>query len=473
MEFKKILGFAIGPLGAAALGLVAVPLTAWLFSPEDVGRLNLFQITVSFGLLLFVLGLDAAFVREYHGCHDLPALLKACFLPGFLMLSVGSIAAATYASELSFGLFKISNPLIYPLVAIAIMLNYISRFLSLILRMQERGLAYSMSEIIPRALQLLLLFGIYWFELHRNFITLLWISVASTLAVVLLYAWNTRDQWQPALTARTSAELQKSLLRFGTPLVFSGLAYWGLTATSSLVLRRDSTLSELGLYSVTNSFAAAAAILQSIFTVVWAPTIYKWINEGVDMARLDKIAHQALGVVCLIFCLVGSFSWLTDYLLPEYYINVKYLLVCAVAPTLLYALSEITSVGIGVTRRTTLTIWITLAAVAINILISNWLVPDHGAAGAVIANAMAYIVFFIGRTEVSAKVWRQFPRVRLYIHVMVFIALAITTVLLGPVLPFHYSTVWLAALPLLALSFKAELDTVVVFVRKAQVMKNR
>lgn len=472
MNFKNIIGFAVGPLGAAALGLVAVPLTAWLFAPEDIGRLNLLQITVSFGLLLFVLGLDAAFVREYHGCDDVPALLKACFLPGFLMLSAGSIGAAIYASDLSFWLFRINNPLIYPLVVVAIMLNYISRFLSLILRMQERGLAYSMSEIIPRSLQLLLLGWIYWFELHRTFMTLLWISVASMLAVVVLYACNTRDQWQPALTARASTELQKSLLKFGTPLIFSGLAYWGLTATSSLVLRRDSTLSELGLYSVTNSFAAVAAVFQSIFTVVWAPTVYKWINEGVDLVRIDKIAHQALGVVCLIFCIVGSFSWLADYLLPEYYINVKYLLVCAVAPTLLYALSEITSLGIGVTRRTTLTIWITLAAVAINILISSWLVPDHGAAGAVIANTLAYVVFFVGRTEVSAKVWRQFPRARLHIHVAVFIALSVATAWLGPVLPFHYSTVWLAVLPLLALSFRTELDAVASFVCKAKVLKN-
>lgn len=471
MEFKKILGFAVGPLGATALGLVTIPLTAWLFTPEDVGRLNLLQITVSFGMLLFVLGLDAAYVREYHGCHELPALLRACFLPGFIMLSVGSIAAATYASEFSFGLFKINNPIIYPLVVIAIMLNYILRFLSLILRMQERGLAYSLGEIIPRALQLLLLLGIYWFDLHRNFITLLWISVASTMIVVLLFAYKTRDQWQIALTARTSAELQKSLLKFGTPLVFSGLAYWGLTATSSLVLRRDSTMSELGLYSVTNSFAAAAAIFQSIFTVVWAPTVYKWINQGVDMSRLERISHQALGVVCLIFCLVGSFSWLTDYILPEFYINVKYLLVCAVAPTLLYTLSEITSVGIGVTRRTSLTIWITLAAVATNILISFWLVPDHGAAGAVIANAVAYLVFFVGRTEVSAKVWQHFPRARLYTHVMVFVAIAVATVILGPVLPFHYSLIWLAALPILVLFTTQEIDAFLAFLRNMQYLK--
>ena len=473
MTNAKILGFALGPIASAVFSLVTLPLMAWAFSPEDLGRLNLLQVVLSFSLLLTVLGLDQAYVREYHGSTDRATLLKACFAPGFVLLLVCALGTVAFGRDLALWLFGVADPLLYVLTLFCVLVNYISRFLSLILRMQERGLAFSMSQVVPKVLQLVLLGAVVWLGLQRSFLTLLLITVASMLAVVLVYTWNTRTQWRPALKTRPSSALSRSLLKFGTPLVFSGLAYWGLTATSALVLRSQSTLGELGIYSVTSNFAGVAAIFQSIFSVVWAPTVYKWVNEGADMVRVDGIARKALAVVCGIFALVGCFSWLTDYVLPPHYINVKYLVVCAITPPLLYTLSEVTCVGIGITRRTMLTVWITVAALITNVLLSLWLVPTHGAAGAVIANAVAYVVFFVGRTEASARVWRQFPRARLHIHVLVFIALAVATVWLGPVLPFHYAIVWLLVLPLLALSFKAELGGMLTYAKRALAARKR
>ena len=459
MNARKILGFAIGPITSAALSLVTLPIMAWAFSPEDIGRLNLLQVTLSFTLLLGVLGLDQAYVREYHGSKNQSALLKACFAPGFVLLFACALITAAFRTKITTWLFGESNSFFYAMLLLCVMINYVSRFLSLILRMQERGLAFSMSQVIPKVLQLVLLVAVIFLGIQRSFLTLLWIFFISILAVVLVYAWNTRTQWRPALKARPSAHEVRSLLQFGFPLVFSGLAYWGLTTTSILVLRSKSNLGELGIYSVTGSIASVATIFQSIFSVVWAPMIYKWVNQGVDMTRVDKISRQALFVVCLIFSLAGCFSWLTDYVLPLHYINVKYLVVGAIAPPLLYTLSEITCIGIAITRRTALTVWITLAALATNMLISLWLVPTQGAAGAVIANALSYVVFFIARTEVSAKVWRQSPRLQLHIHVLLFIGLAIGTVCLGPDARAHtIGIVWLFALFALYFSMKNEIQ---------------
>ena len=86
MNIRTVLAFALGPIVTAGLGLVTVPVIAWVFPPADVGRLNIVQIAVSFGVLLFNLGLDRAYVREYHEWSDRGALLKACFTPGFVLL---------------------------------------------------------------------------------------------------------------------------------------------------------------------------------------------------------------------------------------------------------------------------------------------------------------------------------------------------------------------------------------------------
>jgi O-antigen/teichoic acid export membrane protein len=456
LNVKNIIGFAIGPIGTALLGVLTVPVIAWAFSPEDVGRLALLQLVLSFSMLVLGLGLDQAYVREFHESRDRARLLKISFTPGFILLSIVASVTIWRGDALSKWIFGDLNYWYYSITIICIVATYISRFLSLILRMNGRGLAFSMSQIIPKALQLLLLVGVVLLDFQKSFLALLLIVMGSALVVALVCAWNTRSQWILAISAQASVREIRSLLHFGLPLVVSGLAYWGLTATSALVLRSESTLGELGIYSVVSSFAAAAAIFQSIFSVIWAPTVYKWVANGVDLKRVDEVARQALAAVCLIFCMIGSLSWLTDYLLPKHYSNIKYLLLCAIIPPLLYVLSEITSIGIGISRRTTLAIWVTLAALIVNVLLSLWLVPANGATGAVLANAAAYTVYFIGRTEASAYVWRQFRRRRLYAVVGLILFSAISTVVYSAALPAGFAFVWVILLLVSVWYFYAE-----------------
>jgi O-antigen/teichoic acid export membrane protein len=411
---KNILSFALGPIFSVIFGLLIVPMMAWAFSPDDIGRLSFLQIVLSFSLLFLVLGLDQAYVREFHGAKDKPSLFKASFIPGFILLIIIGVITLFFGNEISILMFGVSNWWLYFLTLICVFSNYISRFLSLILRMQERGLAYSMSQILPKLLQILMLIFLIFTGIERSFLNLLWITMLSTLAVLVVYGWNTREEWQSAYKASTSPAQTKGLLVYGLPLVFSGLAYWGLSATSILVMRVHSTYSELGVYAVTSSIAGAAAIFQSIFTLVWAPTVYKWVEQGVDMARVDDIGQRALAIVSAIFIFIGMLSWMVDYFLPDHYISVKNFLLCAILPGMLYTLSEITCVGIGITRRTTLTVWLTLVALLFNVLLSSLLVPKYGAAGAFAANTIAFYIFFILRTEISANIWRSFPRGKLY-----------------------------------------------------------
>lgn len=467
MNLRSIFGFALGPIASAAFGFVTLPVVAWAFSAEDVGRLNILQVTMSFCLLLLVLGLDQAYVREFHESPDRARLLKACFTPGFVLMVVGALIAIAFAPQVSRLLYGAAEPAFFWITLASVVAVFISRFLSLILRMQERGLAFSMSQMIPKALFLIVLGAIFLFDLQRSFLALLVAFFASSIAVVAIYMWNTRAQWRPALTAQLDKKQVQSLLQFGTPLIFSGLAYWGLVATSSVTLRSLSTFSELGIYSVTTSIAGVAAIFQSIFTVVWAPIVYKWVAAGVDASRIDRVARQALAMVCAIFLACGIFSWLADYLLPAQYSAVKYLVLCAIVQPLLYTLSEITCVGIGISRRTSLAIWVTVAALCANVLLSLWLVPLHGAAGAVVANAIAYLIFFIARTEASAHVWRQFPRKRLYASMIFFVTFSVATVAFAPTIPIHYSLIWLSLSPFLFLFFRHEFLDLFIFVRNS------
>lgn len=467
MKIKNIIGFAIGPFGSAILGFLTLPILAWNFSSEDIARLNILQVTISFSLLFFVLGLDQAYVREYHESKDQNLLLKVCFMPGFILLLLTSIISLGFVNNISNFLYGNFDARYYTLTLICIICTYISRYQSLILRMQERGLAYSMSQLIPKIIQLFLLGCIILLGLNRDFHNLLWISAISIISITTIYTINTRKQLSLALSSNPSLEQTKVLLKFGLPLVLTGIAYWGLTATSTLMLRSKSTLGELGIYSITTSISGIASIFQSIFSVVWIPSVYKWVKQDINFDLINDISNKAIAAICSIFAIVGLFSWVTDFILPSYYSNIKYLILCAIAPPLLYTLSEITCIGIGITRKTTLTIWVTLTALSFNILFNFYLIPNYGAKGAIISNAIAYLIFFIARTEVSAHVWRNFPRLHLYFILLLTIGTAIITAFFGEKMPFHQSIPWAIPLPIIYYIYHKKINFLIISVIKS------
>lgn len=465
MQTKNMVGFATGPIASAALSLITTPIIAWFFSPADIGRLNILQVTFSFTLLLTVLGLDQAYVREYHEASDRPKLFLSCFLPGFLFLTVISTAIFPYSKKLSLLLFEDENQWLFSMTTAGFFLNYISRFLSLILRMQERGWAFSMSQILPKILQLTLILSLSLSTIEKNFLQLAALTLISQAAVLFIYLWSTKKEWVASTKTKIQLSELNSLLKFGFPLIFSGLAYWGLTATSTFALRTWSELEEIAVYSLANSFAGAAAIFQSIFTVIWAPTVYKWVSQGVDMKIIDTVAKQVLAVVCAIVAVSGSLSWLCDWLLPSQYLEVKYILLCMLIQPLLYTLSEVTCVGIAIRRRTIYSLWIALAALAANVCLSILLVPPYGAAGAAVANATAFTVFFVARTEVSARIWRGFPRLKLYACIAAVLAGTTMTVFAGSFAPVAVHVLWAVSLLLLVVGFRTQWMQILAVVR--------
>lgn len=424
MNAKKIAAFALGPIGGAFLGLITLPIVAWLFSPDDIGRLSMMQVMISFSILLFSLGLDQAYVREFHEVKNKPALLKAVFLPGFVLLSLALTVLLLLPWSISGILFGIDSVLLTSLLVAAIFLSFFSRFLSLILRMQEKGFAYSMSQLLPKLLFLVVLAVYLLFSVEAVFKNLMIANWLSLLAVFLVYSWNTRHDWLPALTASIDRAKQKQMIRFGLPLIGSGIAFWGLTAMDKFFLRGFSSFEELGIYSVSISFASVALVFQAVFSTVWAPIVYKWAAEGIDPDKIKNVTDYSTLAVITIWSLAGMFSWVVSFILPEQYERVQYILLAAMAYPLLYTLSEATGVGIGVQRKTNFALLAAVVALVLN-AIGNWyLVPKYGAAGAAVASAVAFLAFFIVRTEASARLWQSFERARMYILVVSMVILS-------------------------------------------------
>ena len=202
----------------------------------------------------------------------------------------------------------------------------------------------------------------------------------------------------------------KQLLHFGAPLIAAGFAAWGLNVMDRLFLRQYSSYSELGIYSVTMSVAAVVTIFSGIFNTIWSPMVYKWIATGqYDDQKMKLVLKYLVMFIYFFTILVGLFAWVVTYFLPENYNTIQYLLpMCLLAP-MFYTLSEVTGIGIAISKKTKFSMLCAVVAMLCSAVLNYFLVPSFGAAGAALSTAVAFYVFFILRTGISAVIWKKIP----------------------------------------------------------------
>jgi O-antigen/teichoic acid export membrane protein len=453
---RKIAAFAIGPIGGALLGLITLPIITWFFSQEDVGRMAMLQVTIGFSTLLFSLGLDQAYVREFHEVDDKPALLKRALLPGLSILFVTLLVLLSFGGTLAGWLFERAEWHLSLLIATVLLAAFISRFLSLVLRMNEQGLAFSMSQLLPKLVLLAIIGGYVLLGADPSLTYLVIANTASFVFVCVVFAFNTRREWIAGITATLDRQHLKQMLRFGLPLILGGVAYWGLTAIDKIFLRALASFEELAIYSVAVSFAGAATILQSVFSTVWAPTVYKWASKGEGLDNVHKVSRYILCLVVMMFCVAGLLSWIVTLFLPASYMAVQWILVACLGAPLLYTLSETTVVGIGISRRSSFAMLAAVIAFVFN-LAGNWLmIPRFGAAGAAVSTCISFWVFFVLRTEFSIYLWKPMPRLLLYGYSATVVIGACVFTLYGSNIKTFMMAFWILLFVASMISFKIE-----------------
>lgn len=447
MKKRKIINYAIGPIGSAAVGFITLPIITWFYSIEDIGRISMLQVVTQFIVLIFSLGLDQNYVRNYYENKDKPQLFKACFIPGFIILSIFSILIILINPYILSELLYDTKSVLLSLISIlCFFFLFSTRFLSLILRMQEQSLAYSMSQLIPKLLFLALILGIVFFNLEKNTYTLIIAHMLSIFTVSIVFGWNTRKEWYISLAKKIDFSLLKQYLKFGLPLVVAGFSLWGLNVTGRLFLRSFSTFSELGLYSVAMNIASAVTILTGVFNVIWSPMVFKWINEEkkVNLDKIDNISHNLLAAIFFTIAISGCFSWILPFLLPVEYASIQFLITACLMGPLFYTLSETTAIGITIARKTSFSMYASAGAMLVNIIGNFILTPKFGAGGAAISTAIAYLFFYILRTELSCLVWRKIPRLKIYLLLLpVFLVTIISLILKNTYLTISLYTIML------------------------------
>lgn len=426
MNIKKILEFSIGPIGGALLGISTVPILAWTFSPEDIGRFTVLQIIMSFSCILFTMGLDQSYVREYYESIDKYSLFKTVVLAPLVVFLLVIIVNINHLDFFAKKAYQIESKDLSWITLICILLTILLRYISLTIRMQERGLLFSISQLTPKILLLLFIFFLNVFDWGAgNFYNLILMQLTSLFIIFIIFIIFIKKEVRLSIKAKFDFHRLKKLLVFGFPLVISGLVFWLMQSLSRIVLLDLSSLTELGIFGVAVSIAAGFSVLTAIFNTVWVPIIYKLVKEGKGIDEVKKVSEFIAFMISFLILVSCLFMPIIPSVLPSIYSGIEYIFILCILQPLFYTLSESTSVGILVSKKTKYSILVSLLVLVLNYFLLIYMVPGCGALGAALSIAISFWVYFVIRTEFSNMLWRKFNRIKIYVSSLISLCFVI------------------------------------------------
>ena len=408
---KKLSAFSIGPIVAALIGFITVPVVTQIITRDEYGRASMFTVAQSVISMVIYLGLDQAFVREFNLLKgERKKLLKNAMVLPMILSVVFAIAILLLAPWISQLLFDTRTEIL-PVAGLAAMLPFmvIFHYAHLSIRMQERGLLYSFFSIALKAVTLIVTLVLLLLVEKSFRSVVLAVSAAEILSGILAGIYLVVESRHDQAPAAFDRKLIGRMLRYGIPLIPASLLFWILSSMDKVMLRSLMNFDELGLYEAAFKISNALGIVQSWFVLFWVPVAHRWHEEKRPEEKYTAVM-RVVAVLATVLCLcILLLKDMVALVLGRNFQASIYIFPFLLLTPIMYMMSETTALGISFSRRTSFNILVAAISGGINILLNVLFIPIWGGRGAAIATGLSYMVFFWVRTLISRKLWYRFP----------------------------------------------------------------
>ena len=422
-------------------------------------------------LLCSNFGLDQSFVRFYNQCSNDEQRINLFRLTIKLPILFNIVLSAIligFWKPVSLLLFNSYNFPAIVILSISLLAGLVNYYSMLVLRMKQKGKAYSILNLITSASNSLfiILFALF---VNKTFISIISAQMLS-LIVTFGLALILEGQYWFAKVQKTNQFTLAELLKFSIPFVPSLLIFWLFSSISRFSLRAWSSFESLGLYSVSFKFVSALNLFQKAFGTFWVPVAYEtYAKRPEDKAFFERIFL----LISFVLLSTGTGVILCKDLVIMIF-HPDYKMAAMVMPFLLfvpmmYTLSEVTVLGINFKKKTNWHIMIAAAATIMNLAGNYLLTPHFGAKGAAISSGVSYIGFFLLRTVISKKYYPvNYHLVKTNVMFILFSLYA----LYSTFIPFNQYHV-IGGISLLIILVFQYFDSVKIILEKAKILINR
>lgn len=394
---KESLVYGLSTVVARLLNFLLLPFYTHYLAPGEYGAVSTAYSYIAFLNILFLLGLDQAYLRFAAGADDVRS--EATFSTAFWSTAAwaGAVAAVTAAAAgplSAAGGLTVSGPDIVRCSAGIILLDSLAAPAFADLRLRHRAWAYAGIKSFNIAVSVALnLAFVGWLHLGVRGVFLA--GVTSSAATLALLAPVLAQR----LRRRFEGPLAKAMLRFGLPLVPAGLGAMVVQVADRPILLHLTDSATVGIYQANYRLGIFMMLVVSMFDQAFRPFYLERAGKPEAPALLARVLTLFL----------GGASWLAlglSFFLPDLIrlsvggrtlIHPAYWAGLPVVPVVLFAyvfhgayvnfLAPVT-----IAKKTEAIAAVTAVGAAVNIAANFLLIPRWGMAGAAWATLAAYAV---------------------------------------------------------------------------------
>lgn len=416
-KLKNLIGFSFGPLISLVIGFLSVPIITRIVTPAEYGYGVLFLIITNLIFIVSSLGMDQSFIRYYYEEKNKLKLFIQCImisLFGGVLTTIVLFVFKDYIISIFFEKLSLKEQfLTYSCLVSSIFINTFFRFFQLIIRMEQKGAIFSLTQIALKSFEITFFF--IFLHIFSNHIYALVLSQIMNIAIVLIFLYpivfkilfkSTHDKKNIFKKSFEDKHQIKSMVKYGAPFIGTLLLAWSFQFIDRTLLSLLSNSKQVGLYSSAFKISSLLVSIQVIFTTYWIPMVLKKVNSTNFNAFLLKSLNIITPIVIFIGLLLMVLKESIVNLFGGDFAEASILIPFVLAFPIMYTISEITSIGILIGKKTVYSLYINLITLIVGTLLNFHLIDNYGGVGAAIGTSIIYLVFYILRTIYGLKSYR-------------------------------------------------------------------
>jgi O-antigen/teichoic acid export membrane protein len=195
------------------------------------------------------------------------------------------------------------------------------------------------------------------------------------------------------------------MLKFSSPLVFSGVAVWVSLYVDRLLISHFLTINDVGLYGIGYRLASVAGLIMIGFQSALTPLVYTYYKEKDTPQQLEKIFRLFLSAALLMYLCISLFSIdiLKLFTSPPFYAG--WIVVVYLVPSIFLANMYIFAPGISIAKKNNYLIWINVSGAILNLILNIIFIPFFGIEGAGFATLLSYLSIFLAYMYFSQRLY--------------------------------------------------------------------
>lgn len=402
--FKESVIYGLSTYIQKFIGVFLLPLYTALLTPEDYGILDLLGTVAIISIYLVVSGTDSSlsyyFFRKEH-VEDRPVMVSSTLWIRVTFASAAFIVVGLLSNKLSFLIFGKDYSLFLILTGISLAVQSIYSFFTDLIRFEKRPWIFTWVS----ATNLLVNIGlnIYFILILKKGV---WGAIMASVISYSHMAAFTITYVIKRYGAHFSFAWAKKILAYGSPLIGTAFAVWILTTTDRYFLAHYRTVADIGIYAVGGKLASFLGLVSGALQMAWSPYAMDIQYEPNAKKIYAKVffIYFVVNILAVFFISMFSIDILKVFTQPAYY-SAKAVVPFLCMSVVFFSGYFIVSIGIALTKKAQHTIWITISAAAVNIVMNFLLTPTMGAVGASLSIMTANFLIFLLTLSVSQKLY--------------------------------------------------------------------